>query len=231
MKKCLALCSLLLIASSNYACLSRLYVESTLGAVITDASTSEPIAFASCALFHKGELIHHAMSDFDGHVSIDSLPYGFYTIEIQSLGYASVTIDSVFLGLEPVTMLATSLTALHWMIGFECFALEVIDYEPEAGPESDSEQDSILAEEVGVAALKESLTAPVSVYPNPAKDEVYIRGAASVDHWLVFDLLGNVVLQSAAGTTALNVSSLVSGAYVFQWQSGGVVASQTVVKL
>lgn len=74
----------------------------------------------------------------------------------------------------------------------------------------------------------------VSVYPNPATDQVTFAGIAGVTELVVVSTLGEVVAtQSLAGSTdqvTLNTSSLASGLYVVRMTNGSNVYTSTFVK-
>ncbi len=54
---------------------------------VLDKETSEPVIFATVALYKDGVLIKGAESDFDGIYFFDNLSFGDYTIEADYVGY------------------------------------------------------------------------------------------------------------------------------------------------
>lgn len=236
MKKLLSLCSLMLMVQMSFACLIPIvYSQSSLVAIITDASNSEPIPFATIALYQNGEVVMGTYSDFEGRISLDSIPYGRYDIEIHSLGFIPVKLDSVFLGLEPMKMLPSQSTKLSTQGVMGCFEILLIDdggdWDEEPELPIDIVSDSALAEEVSVEEAAPVLLSPVTIYPNPASTEVHVKSEGTLQSLLVYDLLGNVVKRPDLGVTDLNMSDLPVGAYIFQWTMDGVSDTQTVVKL
>ncbi|WP_026450645.1 T9SS type A sorting domain-containing protein [Aequorivita capsosiphonis] len=71
-----------------------------------------------------------------------------------------------------------------------------------------------------------------SVYPNPVKDMLNIKSAASVDNVVVYDILGKVVLQENPGkiSPAINMSGLASGTYMVNVTIGGSSKMVKVLK-
>ncbi|WP_026450644.1 T9SS type A sorting domain-containing protein [Aequorivita capsosiphonis] len=71
-----------------------------------------------------------------------------------------------------------------------------------------------------------------SVYPNPVKDMLNIKSAASVDNVIVYDILGKVVLQENPGkiSPAINMSSLPSGSYLVKVTIGNSSNTVKVLK-
>lgn len=71
-----------------------------------------------------------------------------------------------------------------------------------------------------------------SVYPNPVKDVLNIKSAASVDNVTVYDILGKVVLQENPGkiSPAINMSGLASGSYLVKVTIGNTSDTVKVLK-
>ena len=182
------------------------------------------------SLYQNDQLIISAYSNFDGAVFIDSIPYGIYDVKIQSLGYVAVELDSVFFGFDPIKRFPTAITTLSPSVGISCFHIcEIIELDT-VEPILPIATDSILAEE---ELTLEDVDEPegFNVYPNPAADVINMHGVESSDQWMVFDLLGNMVMQPSPGSTLVNVSLLPSGAYILQRLRSGEVLAQTIVKL
>jgi CubicO group peptidase (beta-lactamase class C family) len=60
----------------------------------------------------------------------------------------------------------------------------------------------------------------ISVYPNPANDQLHIRSATAIEDASVYDLTGRLILHSL-DTQILDVSSLPAGIYVVGVKAGG----------
>lgn len=69
-----------------------------------------------------------------------------------------------------------------------------------------------------------NLSLGVSVFPNPAKEIVYLRSqSTSAVNYIVTDLLGKIILKGAfTKTSSLNTSELSAGSYIVQFNSGAV---------
>ena len=82
-----------------------------------------------------------------------------------------------------------------------------------------------LAQELGISSAVKS---PVTSYPNPVEDFLFINTASSnkTDAVFVYDMLGNLLLQESQSTNGLftlKVSSLSSGPYLVKAYQHGVV--------
>ena len=82
-----------------------------------------------------------------------------------------------------------------------------------------------LAQELGISS---AVTSPVTSYPNPVEDFLFINTASSnkTDAVFVYDMLGNLLLQESQSTNGLftlKVSSLSSGPYLVKAYQHGVV--------
>ncbi|MFM1932667.1 MAG: hypothetical protein RL226_1970 [Bacteroidota bacterium] len=76
-------------------------------------------------------------------------------------------------------------------------------------------------EEEEVNSVTESSFAPLTIYPNPAHDEVHITASVNDRIWIV-DLTGQEVLSAVSGTTGvrIDVSTLTSGVYFVKTSQG-----------
>jgi hypothetical protein len=76
-----------------------------------------------------------------------------------------------------------------------------------------------------------SLSLGVALFPNPAKDLVYLRSeSASSINYVVTDLLGKVVATGEfTKTSSLNTSTLSAGSYMMQFNSGNVSTYKKLV--
>ena len=82
-----------------------------------------------------------------------------------------------------------------------------------------------LAQELGISS---AVTPPITSYPNPVEDFLFINTASSnkTDAVFVYDMLGNLLLQESQSTNGLftlKVSSLSSGPYLVKVYQHGVV--------
>ena len=60
-------------------------------------------------------------------------------------------------------------------------------------------------------------TAKANIYPNPAKNRVYIEGVLDISEVTLYDLTGKMVLQRREfEDSSLNISSLKSGLYIIR---------------
>jgi exonuclease III len=90
-----------------------------------------------------------------------------------------------------------------------------------------------LAQELGISSAVKS---PVTSYPNPVEDFLFINTASSnkTDAVFVYDMLGNLLLQESQSTNGLftlKVSSLSSGPYLVKvYQQGVVVKTIKCIK-
>lgn len=67
----------------------------------------------------------------------------------------------------------------------------------------------------------EILNKKVSIFPNPANNEISIVGDVNIKSVKVFDILGKEVMSSI-NSTSINVSQLVSGVYILKTNTGSV---------
>ncbi len=90
-----------------------------------------------------------------------------------------------------------------------------------------------LAQELGISS---AVTPPITSYPNPVEDFLFINTASSnkTDAVFVYDMLGNLLLQESQSTNGLftlKVSSLSSGPYLVKvYQQGVVVKTIKCIK-
>ncbi|MDC8000688.1 T9SS type A sorting domain-containing protein [Aequorivita todarodis] len=84
----------------------------------------------------------------------------------------------------------------------------------------------------GTIGVEDFSASSFSVYPNPVKDMLNIKSAASVDKVTVYDILGKVVLQETPGkiSPAINMSNLASGSYLVKVTIGNSSKTVKVLK-
>ncbi|MEM1319660.1 MAG: TonB-dependent receptor [Bacteroidota bacterium] len=102
--------SFYLVACIAFLCLltSTSFAQETgiVRGTIIDQTTSEPIMFATIALFDSDTtLITGTETDFDGKYTLDDVPAGIYFLEARYLGYATVTITEVTVSKKEVNIL------------------------------------------------------------------------------------------------------------------------------
>ena len=66
------------------------------------------------------------------------------------------------------------------------------------------------------------------MYPNPAKDVVYISGVEGVANVTVYDVQGRTVKQVSTDANTLRVSDLNAGMYMIRIENNGVVSSTRI---
>ncbi|MCR9173014.1 MAG: T9SS type A sorting domain-containing protein [bacterium] len=64
----------------------------------------------------------------------------------------------------------------------------------------------------GNVELLENTASPISVFPNPASDNLHVNGEKEIDQLVLYDLSGNIVTTSAS--TSMDISGLDSGVYL-----------------
>jgi hypothetical protein len=79
-------------------------------------------------------------------------------------------------------------------------------------------------------AIETIETDKFTVYPNPAKDEIFIQSEKPIEKVEIIDLSGRVMINSKwSNGQSINVSSLPAGVYLVKIQtSAGVVAGKIV---
>lgn len=72
--------------------------------------------------------------------------------------------------------------------------------------------------------ISETLSTPITLYPNPAEDVIYIKAPQKIDHATIYDLQGRVVKQFELNSqTSLDVSDLDTGVYLVELFDENVV--------
>ncbi len=84
----------------------------------------------------------------------------------------------------------------------------------------------------GILKTTEFMADNFSLYPNPMKGILNIQSTTPVDTVVLYNLLGEVVLQSAPGiiSPSISTSSLASGIYLVQITSGAISKTIKVIK-
>ena len=80
----------------------------------------------------------------------------------------------------------------------------------------------------------EFFTEKISVYPNPAQDEIFIKSKATIYNIVLYDISGKVVKnyrESEKLNTHLDISSLQTGIYFLHVESGAGAEIIKVMKL
>lgn len=67
-----------------------------------------------------------------------------------------------------------------------------------------------------LATSENLLKDQISIYPNPAKDFIYIKNAKNIHGYKIFDTSGRIVLNRTLNDDKIDVSSLMQGNYVLQ---------------
>ena len=77
-----------------------------------------------------------------------------------------------------------------------------------------------------------ALNQEVSVYPNPAKNEIFVStNAGTIDNVQIIDLRGGLVknVSNSAYTTRVDVSDLESGIYFIRYTISGTIQTQRII--
>jgi len=82
---------------------------------------------------------------------------------------------------------------------------------------------------LGKTSVKDKITEPLTIYPNPAKEIINFDSNLFFDRFELVDILGNVVLHSGS-TRSINISSLPLGVYTARIYIGNEVQIHKVVK-
>jgi len=71
---------------------------------------------------------------------------------------------------------------------------------------------------LGIEKYTNTVSANITVYPNPAADQIFIQSANTITKIVVTDLLGSIVIQQAErdAIQSVNTASLQSGAYLIK---------------
>ncbi|MDC1304247.1 T9SS type A sorting domain-containing protein [Salibacteraceae bacterium] len=77
-------------------------------------------------------------------------------------------------------------------------------------------------------SVDERFNKSFKVYPNPAKDVVYISGVEGVANVTVYDVQGRTVKQVSTDANTLRVSDLNAGMYMIRIENNGVVSSTRI---
>lgn len=85
---------------------------------------------------------------------------------------------------------------------------------------------------VGILSTENFEADVFSVYPNPVKDVLNINSKVAVDHVIIYDVLGKVVLQENPGTISpvINMSNLPTGSYLVKVKIGNNSKTVQVLK-
>jgi surface protein len=67
-----------------------------------------------------------------------------------------------------------------------------------------------------LATSENLLKDQISIYPNPAKDFIYIKNAKNIHGYKIFDASGRIVLNRTLNDDKIDVSSLMQGNHVLQ---------------
>ena len=84
---------------------------------------------------------------------------------------------------------------------------------------------------VGISAIQEEQN--LLIYPNPATDRVNIKADSEINHLMVYNHFGQLVLDQTADTKILNIntSNLESGLYMFKIQTAdGTLVKSVIIK-
>ncbi len=132
---------------------------------------------------------------------------------IQALGNTNTEISRMIMNLEEGTYY-WSVQAIDQAYSGSLFA----------------EEQSFTIIETGIDDVIESNAS--GVYPNPAKDKIYLQSSATGNiEYRIFNTNGQELMQgSAAAGTSLDISSLVEGIYFIHLQTGDVASIQRFIK-
>lgn len=67
------------------------------------------------------------------------------------------------------------------------------------------------------------------IYPNPTSDILSIRASETIDSIMVFNMLGQQVLEKTTDCNTLDVSPFVNGTYILKIQAGDLIQTEKVV--
>ncbi|MAN04819.1 MAG: hypothetical protein CMI36_14385 [Owenweeksia sp.] len=82
---------------------------------------------------------------------------------------------------------------------------------------SDSAEVTITNQNIG---LNEPVTTSLAVYPNPANDKLFINGPANLSHVKIFNLSGQLLMQTEDLQNGISVANLQKGIYILKADSG-----------
>jgi hypothetical protein len=72
-------------------------------------------------------------------------------------------------------------------------------------------------------------TADISIYPNPTNSTFTIN-AENITSIIIFDLLGNKILETKSSQNSIDVSNLASGQYLVRIQTSNGVMNKKIIK-
>ncbi|MBI1225463.1 MAG: hypothetical protein GC192_09535 [Bacteroidetes bacterium] len=103
--------SLLMLGFTSFS-----YGQTTIQGSVKDSNDSEPVTFATIALYQNGILKTGAETDIEGYFRITSIDSGIYDIEIISTGYEASKIVNCQIKEGVITNLSVNLEQ-----GMRCF--------------------------------------------------------------------------------------------------------------
>lgn len=69
-----------------------------------------------------------------------------------------------------------------------------------------------------------------SVYPNPATDFIYVKNYKEAESYMIFDVLGRIVLQANLNQEKIDIKSLEKGNYILQLKTKNNIKTFKIIK-
>jgi hypothetical protein len=158
-----------------------------------------------------------------------------------TVGGAAGATGKVFYDATPIGIAVTKNTAtdaVAWTASgggsFGNASSESTTYTPPASPAGNIALTATLTAE-NPTGIEDILSETLQIYPNPAKDELYIKSELPVVKIEIMDFAGRIVETLRAtslqdSTTIINVSALPQGVYMLKVYTGSGVTIKKVVK-
>jgi hypothetical protein len=70
----------------------------------------------------------------------------------------------------------------------------------------------------------------VTMWPNPATDNVNISGSSDFDTVTVYDYLGKMVMHQPILGSSVDISNLISGLYIFRLSGNSETINKRIIK-
>lgn len=97
--------------------------------------------------------------------------------------------------------------------------------------QSDMQIDYVRVFQNTLSLYQNEFAASVKIYPNPAKEVIYINTPQKLDRVELYNMLGQKVMESTSNLDQLNVATQSSGVYILKlYQGSNVITEQVVVE-
>jgi hypothetical protein len=124
-----------------------------------------------------------------------------------------------------ITLSGPSYTGLTGPVTFRFYG-----WNAEGSTGAFSIDDVVISGSTGTLSLQESSISGLKIYPNPAKNNLYITSDSNEEKLVkVVSVLGKVVLNAKVMTNPINVSTLTGGVYMVQVTEAGKTATRKLV--